>query len=155
MHQFGGLKKSRKKDQTIITPEMEEKCSTTTILEKTIELNTTVNRTGLAFGVSDDRGAEVLRKLIAVAKVYPRYSVIAESFLNCSDRFTEMERLFGLFLLGKAKGMATMLVRCNLKVKFNATSMNLEQKLLSLLTKDVVVEDPLLNQLLKEGKDGR
>lgn len=140
-----------KKDQTIITPEMAEKCPTTTILEKRITMDRTAQETGLAFGVSHERGAEILRKMIAVAKIYPKYSVIAEVLLNCSDRFTEMERLFGLFLLGKAKGAATVMKRCNLKIKFNAGQMNLEHRLWSLLTKDVIVEDPLLAKLLERG----
>lgn len=143
-------KVNTKKDKTIITPEMEEKCPTTTILEKPIKLNCTTERTSLAFGVSDDRGAEILRKLIAVAKVYPRYSVIAESFLNCSDRFNEKERLFGLFILGKTKGMATIMKMTNIHVKFNAMKMNLEQRLLSLLSPRVQIEDPLLTSLLKK-----
>ena len=142
---------NKKKDQTIITPEMEEKSSTSTILEKDIVMDRTAVRTSLAFGVSEARGAEVLKKLIAVAKVYPRYSVIAECFLNCSDRFTQMERLFGLFLLGKTKGMATIMQRCGLNIKFNAHTMNLEQKLLSLMSKHVIVEDPLLARLLEKG----
>jgi len=143
--------KLRKKDQTIITPEMEEKCSTSTILEKDIVMDHTATRTSLAFGVSEARSAEVLRKLIAVAKIYPRYSAIIESFVNCSDRFTVMERLFGIFLVGKTKGAATIMKRCDIKVKLNAQQMNLEHTLWSILSKHIIVEDPLLAKLLEKG----
>ena len=142
-------KKAIKKDQTLILPEGEH--NTTTILEKEIKMNRATNKTSIAFGVSDERGAEILKKLISVAKIYPSYSIIAEVMLNCSDRFTQMERLFGLFLLGKTKGMATIMKTTNIQVKFNAYKMNLEQKLLSILSKRVVVEDPLLNKLLGKG----
>lgn len=141
--------KTIKKDQTIITPEMQEKCPTTTILEKPIKMDVTSNRTHLAFGVSEIRMVEILHKLIAVAKVYPRYSVIAESFVNCSDRFTVMERLFGIFLLGKVKGQHTVLKQLKIQVKSNSVSATLEQKLLSLLCKNFIIEDPLLKSLLE------
>ena len=156
MHEQNPLKKppkvNRKKDKTIITPEMEEKCSTSTILEKPIKMNCTVNRTSLAFGVSEVRSVEILRKLIAVAGVYPKYSVIAESFLNCSDRFNVNERLFGLFILGKVKGMATVMKLMNVNIKLDPNKMKLEEKLLSILSPRIIVEDPLLASLLQKDR---
>ena len=137
-----------KKDKTIIEPGAEY--NTTDILEKEIKMNRLARKTHEAFGVSQDRVAEILKKLIAVAKVYPRYSVIAEVFLNCSDRFTQMERLFGLFILGKMKGEATILRQLRVQLKGNSITATLEQKLLSLLSKYFIIEDPLLTKLLEK-----
>jgi len=107
-----------------------------------------------AFGISNEQKAEVLKKLIAVARIYPKYSVIAESFYNCSDRFTDMERLFGLFLLGKVSGAAAAMRTGNIVVQFDRTTMPLDAELLSLMSMHVKVRDPLMDQLLGEGHRG-
>ena len=142
----------KKKDQTIITSDMEEQCSTTTILEKPITMNRATNRTHEAFGVSNDRVVEILQKLIAVASIYPKYSTIVEVFVNCSDRFTVMERLFGIFIMGTVKGKSTMAKLANIRVKANALTMPLEQRLLSLLSNCVMIEDPFLKNILERGR---
>ena len=126
------------------------------MFEQKIVMKQNTSTTAEAFGVSPERQAEVFRKLIAIAKLYPRYSIIAESFLNCEDRFTEMERLYGLYELGKIKGAAGVMRRVKIQIKYDTSTMPLEGKLLSILSKHVVVENKILNKLLtKEKLDAR
>ncbi len=116
-------------------------------------MNRVAIKTHEAFGLTELRVVEILKKLIAVAQIYPRWSTIAEVFLNCEDRFTEMERLFGLFLLGETKGQATILKQRNIEIKVDAATMPLQMRLLSLLSKQVLVEDKELNKIFQS--DGR
>ena len=139
-------------DKKIIIPDTPKKeIKEEGVITQKISLNCTAKMTADAYGVSLPRKAEILKKMIAVAQIYPRYSTISEVFLNCADRFTEKERIYGIFLLGKINGMATMMKIANLQTKCNTLTMNREQKLLSLLSKRVIVEDPLLQNLLKKG----
>ena len=117
------------------------------MLEQKIKINRFTPTVALAFGVSNERKAEILKKLVAVAQIYNQYSIIAESFLNCEDRFTEMERLYGLFALGKIYGMASMLKHKNMTIRCRELRMDLEVKLLSILCKNVIVEKVLLEAL--------
>lgn len=120
--------------------------------EQKINMVLGANTTRDAFGVSGERKAEILKKLIAVAKIYPKYSIILESFLNCEDRFTEMERLYGIFELGKISGSAALMRKIKMRVEYNSLTMPLEAKLLALMSDHVKVIDPLLDTLMKEGK---
>lgn len=119
------------------------------MFEQKIVMKTGGRTTADAFGIPLKRKHEILRKLVAVASIYPKYSVIAEVFLNCEDRFTEMERLYGLFELGKVSGSASMMRMAKIQVKCDAITMPLEQKLLSLMSKHVVVENKFMNQFMK------
>jgi len=140
------------KNNKIIIPDTpKKKIKEEGVITQKIALERVAKSTAEAFGVSDIRKNEILKKLIAVAQIYPRYSTISEVFLNCADRFTEKERLYGLFLMGKIKGLATMMKIANIQTKCNTLTMNREQKLLSLLSKRVIVEDPLLQSLLQKG----
>lgn len=121
------------------------------ILDQKIFLNRLATSIALAFGVTRERKEDVLRKMIAVAKVYPKYSVIAEVMLNCDDRFTLMERLYSLFELGKIKGTAGICKQAKVLLKFNKYDMPLEVQLLNVLSKFVEVDDPMKN-LLKNGR---
>lgn len=121
------------------------------MFEQKIVMDRVAIKTHEAFGLTELRVVEILKKLIAVTEIYPRWSTIAEVFLNCEDRFTEMERLFGLFLLGETKGQATILKQKNIQLKFERSTMPLQIKLLSLLSKQVTVEDKMLNQLFESG----
>lgn len=124
------------------------------MFEQKIKMVIGARKTREAFGISQERGAEVIRKLIAVAQLYPVYSVILESFLNCTDRFTTMERLWGVFELGKIHGAAKMMKSAKILVKFDAHTMPLEGKLLSILSKNVEVSDPTLEKIIHGGKRG-
>ena len=119
------------------------------MFENKIIITQNTASTALAFGVTEARKAEILKKLVAVAKLYPKYSIIAESFLNCTDRFTVNERLYGIFLLGKAKGAAQIMKATKTQVKVDAATMPREFLLLSLLSKDVYVENKFLTQFIK------
>jgi len=115
--------------------------------EQKIKLNRIGNTVADAFGVNNERKSEILKKLIAVANIYRTYSIIAESFFNCEDRFTEKERLYGLFLLGKVYGCATMLKFKKQTIKTKEFNMDLELKLMALLCKEVIVEKVLMEAL--------
>ena len=147
-------KKEAKAKKIVITDE-EKQEPTKTIFEKPIKMNRMVNKTNLAFGVSEARVVEILRKMIAVAQLYPKYSTIMEVTVNCSDRFTEMERLYSIFLAGRIQGQASILRKKKIHIKFDAATMPLEAKLLSLLSRQVLIEDKLLNRLMASGKDDR
>ena len=121
------------------------------ILEHKIKLNRAARTVAQAFGLTDERKAEVLRKLIAVADIYPNYQVIAETFLNCEDRFTEMERLYGLYELGKVRGAAGILKQTRAKIMTKELSMTLEIKLLSRMCRDNVIIEPFLKQAMGIG----
>ena len=117
------------------------------MFEQKIVMNKVAITISQAFGVSEERKAEILKKLIAVANIYPRYQVMCEVFLNCDDRFTEMERLYGLFLLGKTRGAVSILSQTRVKIRTKEFNMPLEMKLLSILSKDVIVEKVLMEAL--------
>ena len=104
-----------------------------------IKMVQTARSTAQAFGVPDAKVCDIYRRLISVAMLYPRYSVICEVFLN-DARFTEMEHYLGLFLLGKAKGVIAMLKRTNLTLKYNTPEMPFEAKLISYLHKKAKIE---------------
>ncbi len=82
-----------------------------------IELNRVTRHINLAFGVSPERLAEIYKKFIAVANIYPNYSTIAESFLN-STHFNEKEKFFGMFVLGKTFGMMMIVKRKGMKLAY-------------------------------------
>ena len=65
-------------------------------------------------GLTQVRSNEVFAKLLRVAKVQPEHSVIIESLLN-DDRFTDIEKAFGIFALGEIYGMVNMMKRFNMK----------------------------------------
>lgn len=120
--------------------------------EQKIKMVQPAQTTREAFGISMERKIEILRKLIAIAKIYPKYAIIAESFLNCTDKFTEMERLYGLFELGKVSGAAALMRQAKIAVQHNRATMPLEAELLSLMSKHVLIVDPVLASVLKIGK---
>ncbi len=105
-----------------------------------IELNRVTNKINLAFDVSDERVAEIYKKLIAVARINPSCIVISEAFLN-SDKFTEKEKFFGLFMLGKAWGMMVLIKRKGIRLKF--TYEDPEGKLLLLLCQAKIMPNSL------------
>jgi len=118
------------------------------VITQKIALERTALTTAEAFGVTPIRKKEILDKLIAVAKIYYNFSVIAEVYLNCADRFTEKERLYGLYELGKVAGAAGIMKQTGVKVHAKELTMDGEIKLLSLLSKSVIV-DPILKQALQ------
>lgn len=65
-------------------------------------------------GLTTERSKAVFEKLYAVARVAPQHSQIIESFMNY-DKFTETEKMFGLFALGEVYGMVNMMKRLNVK----------------------------------------
>lgn len=145
----------KQKHKKIIDPgKKEEEQPTKTILEKKIIMNRIAPNTNLAFGVSEERVAEILRKMIAVANLYPKYSTIAEVLLNCSDRFTEMERIYGIFVLGRVQGQSSLLRKIKKKMRFDSATMPLEARLLARMSKQIIVEDKLLKQIFEGGKGG-
>lgn len=107
---------------------------------KRIELNRVTNKINLAFDVSDERMAEIYKKFIAVARINPNCTTLAEVFLNC-DRFNEKEKLFGLMMLGAVFGMMVLVKRKGIRLKF--TSVDLEGKLLSLLCQAKIMPSSL------------
>ena len=119
------------------------------ILDLEIKMNKGAINTATAFGLTEERRVEVLKKLIAVARIYPKYSIIIESFVNCKDRFTVMERLYGIFVIGKMRGAAGMMKMLKAQITCDAVTMPIEQKLLSLLSKNVLVENKFLMQFMK------
>jgi len=118
------------------------------VITQKISLKRTAITTAEAFGVTPERKKEILDKLIAVAKIYYNFSIISEVFLNCADRFTEKERLYGLYELGKVAGAAGIMKQTGIKIHAQEFTMNGEIKLLSLLSQNVVI-DPVLKQAMQ------
>lgn len=118
------------------------------VITQKIALLKTARTTAEAFGISNDRKKEILDKLIAVAKIYHNFSIIAEVILNCDDRFTEKERLYGLYELGKIAGSASILQQTGITLGCSELTMSGEIKLLSLLSKHIVI-DPILKQAMQ------
>ena len=118
------------------------------VITQKIALKKTALTTAEAFGIDPFRKKEILDKLIAVAKIYYNFPIIAEVFLNCADRFTEKERLYGLYELGKVAGAAGIMKQTGIKIHAKELTMDGEVKLLSLLSKNVVI-DPVLKQAIQ------
>jgi len=60
------------------------------------------------FGLTKERTGLVFNKLYKIAKLLPKYTYIAEALLN-DPTFTEEEKVFGVFVLGKVEGMVSVM----------------------------------------------
>lgn len=97
------------------------------------ELNHLASGINQQFGLSEERTNEVTKKLYAVAKIYPSYAAVCEVWMNTShQQFSEMEKAFGLFAMGKIFGMAMMIVKFKLKIVFFSGG-TFEDKLLKIM----------------------
>lgn len=134
-----------------IEPEKLEIKETGGAITQKFTLNRQAQNVADAFGISHARKNDILQKLVAVASIYPRYSTVIEVFMNCTDKFTEKERMYGLFCMGRIKGLTIMAKMTNVKVRTNQFTMNREQKLLSLLSNVVVFEDKFLSKIMGKG----
>jgi len=99
-----------------------------------------------AFGLTDERLKEVFAKLNAVANIYPSYVAVAEVWLN-ADKFTDMEKAFGLFVLGKMFGVGTLINKLKIKISYPIGSP--EGELLRKLVNNKKDIDKLLQNILK------
>ena len=118
------------------------------VITQKIALIKTTRTTAEAFGITPERKREILDKLISVAQIYYNYAIIAEVILNCDDRFTEKERLYGLYELGKIAGSAQILKQTGITLGCSTLTMTGEIKLLSLLSKNIVI-DPILKEAMR------
>ena len=104
-----------------------------------------------AFGVSDKRTAEIFKKLYSVVKIYPSYIAVCEVWLNC-EKFTEMEKAFGLFVMGKVFGINALRKRARI-IRVVYPEGDLEGKLVKLLYEGTRTLNHYTEQTLKFGKN--
>lgn len=99
-----------------------------------------------AFGISEERHKSIMRKLNAVAAIYPEYIPVVEVWLNC-DQFTDMEKAYGLFTLGKMFGMGVLMKKAKIKVRYPLDDS--EGNLLTKLYNGRKIVDKILQDILK------
>jgi hypothetical protein len=103
----------------------------------------------IAFGISDERMREIYLKLNAVARLYPSYIIVSEVWLS-DDKFTDVEKAFGMMCLGKTFGMAVMMKKLKIKIQYPGTKLPPEGQLLDTMLnakRDMPIFNRELNKL--------
>jgi len=111
-------------------------------------LNNTSPNLKAAFGISDERYKEIMHKLNAVANIYPKYIAVLEVWMNCIN-FTDMEKAFGLFVIGRVFGMGNVMRSAKIRVIFPQS--DLLGKLFKKLYTGTKEIDSLTEKLLSRG----
>lgn len=86
------------------------------------------------FGITKEKKDKILNRMRITASFKPKFIPVIESLLN-DPEFTDLEKAFGMFALGKIEGMATLILVAKLKFRFGDILNTPQQVLLSIFIK--------------------
>ena len=113
------------------------------MLEEKFKLDWNKEQIYEGFGLTKEKVDKIINKLRYAATIKPQFIAVSESLLNDSQ-FSVLEKIFGIFALGKIYGVATIVVKKKLHLHLGGIFASPEQILLSIFIKQ-----------LKEGHDKR